>query len=238
MLSHVAALPEIWQEISDYLDQSDLAHLTRVSKEFNVITEKYLYRKITWRWDHSRPDNAAPIHQIFLNILRRPELALYVYELRVTGIGYGPKPRLVGATPILSQDQDVALSMVQEAGLPHPEGWITKLCELDVETIVALIILQLPNIQTLVIDMFHRDDGYGSPVPHFSPIGDVLRLRATKLERLTEVHWPSKDFDCHSYLIRRGEVLDMLPILRAPRLQKASLKLSTPTASDDDNSTN
>lgn len=109
------------------------------------------------------------------------------------------------------------------------------------EAIVALIILQLRNVEVLLIDKFHCDDGYGSPTPNPSPIGDVLRLvcephsmtRATRFERLKAFSWPSRDSDYFLGLIRRGEVLDKLPIFRAPHLREVSLKLSCLEASLD-----
>ncbi|KAF5696330.1 hypothetical protein FGLOB1_13603 [Fusarium globosum] len=236
MILSLVAVPELWDIIAQCLAPIDLLHLSAVSRAFNAITEKYLYRKITWTWDHSKPDASTPIQQLLLNLLCRPELASFIREFSVQEIGYGPKPRMHADSNSL-RDADVAISsLIQEAGLSPSEDWLKRLYDLDVETIVALIILQLRNVEILVIDMFHRDDGYGSPTPNYSPIGDVLRLacephsmtRATRLERLEAFSWPSGDFDCHADLIRRGEVLDMLPVFRAPRLREVALKLSCP----------
>ncbi|KAF5634702.1 hypothetical protein F52700_5895 [Fusarium sp. NRRL 52700] len=237
MILSLVSIPELWEIIAHCLAPTDLLHLSSVSRAFNAITEKYLYRKITWTWDHSKSDASTPIHQLLLNLLHRPELTSYVHEFSVQEIGYGPKPRLRHVDLNSLRDANVVVSsLIQEAGLSPSEDWLRRLYGLDVETIVALIILQLRNVEILVIDMFHRDDGYGSPVPNFSPIGDVLRLacephsmtRATRLERLQVFSWPSRDFDCHADLMRRGEVLDMLPIFRAPRLREVALKLSCP----------
>ncbi|KAF5236231.1 hypothetical protein FANTH_11345 [Fusarium anthophilum] len=237
MILSLVAVPELWGIVAQCLAPTDLLHLSAVSRAFNAITEKYLYRKITGTWDHSKPDASTPIQQLLLNLLHRPELASYVHEFSVQEIGYGPKPRMRHADSNSLRDANVAMSsLIQEAGLSPSEDWIKRLCDLEVETIVAFIILQLRNVEILVIDMFHRDDGYGSPTPNFSPIGDVLRLacephsmtRATRFERLETFSWPSGDFDCHAELIRRGEVSDMLPIFRAPRLREVALKLSCP----------
>ncbi|KAF5595338.1 f-box domain-containing protein [Fusarium pseudocircinatum] len=234
---HLVAVPELWEIIAQSLAPTDLLHLSAVSRAFNAITEKHLYRKITWTWNHSKPDASTAIQQLLLNLLHRPELALHVHEFSVQETGYGPKPRVRHAESNSLRDANVAMSnLIHEAGLSPSEDWIKRLYDLEVETIVALIILQLRNVEMLVIDMFHRDDGYGSPTPNFSPIGDVLRLacephsmkRATRFERLQVFSWPSREFDCHTDLIRRGEVLDMLPIFRAPRLREVALKLSCP----------
>ncbi|VTT62710.1 unnamed protein product [Fusarium fujikuroi] len=228
----LVAVPELWDIIAQCLAPTDLLHLSSVSRAFNAITEKHLYRKIIWTWDHSKPDASMPIQQLLLNLLHRPELASFIREFSVQEIGYGPKPRMHADSNSL-RDADVAISsLIQEAGLSPSEDWLKRLYGLEVEIIVAL----LRNVEILVIDMFHRDDGYGSPIPNFSPIGDVLRLacnphsmtRATKLERLEAFSWPSGDFDCHTDLMRRGEVLDMLPIFRASRLREVALKLSCP----------
>lgn len=236
MILSLVAVPELWDIIAQCLAPTDLLHLSAVSRAFNAITERYLYRKIVWTWDHSKPDASTPIQQVLLNLLHRPEMASYIREFSVQEIGYGPKPRMHADSNSL-RDADVAISsLIQEAGLSPSEDWLKRLYDLDVETIVALIILQLRNVEILVIDMFHRDDGYGSPNPNYSPIGDVLRLacephsmtRATRLERLEAFSWPSGDFDCHTDLMRRGEVLDTLPIFGAPRLREVALKLSCP----------
>ncbi|KAF5536430.1 hypothetical protein FPHYL_12962 [Fusarium phyllophilum] len=243
MILSLVAVPELWDAIAQCLAPTDLLHLSAVSRAFNAITEKYLYRKITWTWNHSKPDSSTPIQQLLLNLLHRPELASYIREFSVKEIGYGPKPRLHRhADSNFRGDANVVIrSLMQETGLSPSEDWIKRLYDLDVETIVALIILQLRNVEILVIDMFHRDDGYGSPIPNFSPIGDVLRLacephsmtRATGFERLKAFSWPSKDPDCFLGLVRRGEVLDMLPIFRAPHIREVSLKLSYPEPSLD-----
>ncbi|KAF5677147.1 f-box cyclin-like [Fusarium denticulatum] len=237
MILSLVAVPELWEIIAQCLAPTDLLHLSAVSRAFNAITEKYLYRKITWTWDHSKPDASTPIQQLLLNLLHRPELASYIHEFSVQETGYGPKPRLRHADSNSLRDANIAISgLIQEAGLPSSQDWIKRLYDLEAETIVALIILQLRNVEILVIDMFHRDDGYGSPTPNFSPVGDVLRLacephsmtRANRFERLQVFCWPSGEFDCHTDLIRRGEVLDMVPIFRAPRLREVALKLSCP----------
>lgn len=236
MILSLVAVPELWDIIAQCLAPTDLLHLSSVSRAFNATTERYLYRKIIWTWDHSKPDASTPIQQLLLNLLQRPELASYIREFSVQETGYGPKPRM-HADSISLRDADVAISsLIQEAGLSPSEDWIKRLYDLEVESIVALIILLLRNVEKLVIDMFHHDDGYGSPVPNFSPIGDVLRLacephsmtRATRLERLQVFSWPPGDFDCFADLMRRGEVLDMLPVFRAPRLREVVLKLKCP----------
>ncbi|KAF5530952.1 hypothetical protein FNAPI_13429 [Fusarium napiforme] len=236
MILSLVAVPELWDTIAQCLATTDLLHLSAVSRAFNAITEKYLYRKITWTWYRRKPDSSTPIQQLLLKLLQRPELASYIREFSVQEIGYGLKPRVRRHADSNSlRDADVVVrSLIQETGLSPSEEWIKRLYDLDVETIVALIILQLRNVEILVIDMFHCDDEYASPTPNFSPIGDVLRLacephlmkRATKFERLKSFNWPSGDVDCFFGLIRKGEVLDKLPIFRAPRLREVSLKLS------------
>ncbi|KAF5620334.1 uncharacterized protein FTJAE_11691 [Fusarium tjaetaba] len=235
MILSLVAVPELWDTIAQCLAPTDLLHLSSVSRAFNAITEKYLYRRISWAWNHSELDSSTPIQQLLLNLLHRPELASYIREFSVHEIEYGPKPPARHAASNSLRDADVVVrSLIQEAGLSPSEDWINRLYDLEVETIVALIILLLRNVETLVIDMFHCDDEYASPTQNFSPIGDVLRLvcephsitRATRFERLKSFSWPSGDVDCFLGLIKSGEVLDKLPIFRAPHLREVSLKLS------------
>lgn len=234
MIQSLVAVPELWDTIAQCLAPTDLLHLSAVSRAFNAITEKYLYRKITWTWNPSKPDASAPIQQLLLNLLHRPELASYIRGFSVHEIGYGPKPHLHADSNALRDANAMISSLIQETGLSPSEDWIKRLYDLEVESIVALIILQLRNVEVLVIDTFHCDEEYGSPTPNFSPIGDVLRLtcephsitRATKFERLKSFSWPSGDVDCFLGLIRRGEALDKLPIFQAPHLGEVSLKLS------------
>ncbi|KAM0287858.1 hypothetical protein ACHAO9_007476 [Fusarium lateritium] len=242
MILRLVAVPELWEYIAYCLPPTDLARLSTVSRAFKAIAETYLYRKITWSWDHSKPEASTPIQQLLLNILHRPELASHIRDFSVQEIGYGPKPRILHANQISLRNVNIITNnLILEAGFSLSEEWMKRLYNLEAETIIALIILLLRNVERLVIDMFHRDDGYGSPTPNFSPIGDVLRLAcgphsimtATRFERLEQFSWPSEGFDCHTDLIRRGEVLDMPPIFRAPRLKEATLKLSCPEPSLD-----
>ncbi|KAG5795549.1 hypothetical protein H9Q69_005408 [Fusarium xylarioides] len=242
MILSLVAVPELWETVAQCLAPNDLLHLSTVSRAFNAITEKYLYRKITWTWNHSKPDSSTPIQRLLLNLLHRLELASYIREFSVKEIGYGPKPRVRHADSDSLRDANVIVrSLIQEAGLSPSEDWIKRLYDLEVETIVALIILQLRSVEELIIDMFHCDDGHGSPTPNFSPIGVVLRLacephsmtRATGFERLKTFSWPSGDCDCFLGLVRRGEVLDKMPIFRAPHIREVSLKLSYPEPSLD-----
>ncbi|EWG50038.1 hypothetical protein FVEG_16569 [Fusarium verticillioides 7600] len=234
MILRLVAVPELWEIIAQCLAPPDLLHLSTVSRAFNGITEKYLYRKISWTWNHDKPESSKPIQQLLLNLVRRPELALYIREFSVQEIGYGPTPPMHADSNSLGDANVVVRSLIQEAELSPSEDWIEGVLDLEIETIVALIILLLRNVEVLVIDMFHCDEEYGSPTPNFSPIGDVLRLtcephsitRATKFERLKSFSWPSGDAECFLGLIRKGEVLDKLPIFRAPRLKEVSLKLS------------
>ncbi|KAF5973198.1 hypothetical protein FCOIX_8902 [Fusarium coicis] len=236
MIFRLAAVPELWEIIAQCLAPTGLLHLSAVSRAFHAITEKYLYRKISWTWNHDKPESSTPIQQLLLKLLHRPELASYIREFSVQEIGYGLKPRVRRHADSNSlRDADVVVrSLIQETELSGSEDWIKRLYDLDVETIVALVILQLRNVEVLVIDVFHCDDGYGSPTQNFSPIGDVLRLvcephsmkRATRFERLKAFSWPSGDCDCFFDLIRRGEALDKLPTFRAPHLREVSLKLS------------
>lgn len=117
MILRLVAVPELWEFIAQCLAPTDLLHLSSVSRAFNAITERYLYRKIVLTWNHSKPDSSTPIQQLFLNLLHRPELASYIREFSVHEIEYGPKPRVRhAASNSLKNANVVVRSLLQEMG--------------------------------------------------------------------------------------------------------------------------
>lgn len=230
--------PALVRDVAQSLNPSELLNLCKTSKACQSLFERELYLSVLVTFDHSqKPEKGLSILQLLVNLLRRPEIAVWILSFTAREAGFGPKPRL---GTVLSDSELLLLrSVLERAKVADIESWIFDLRQGDLETIVALIILQLPRVQSLTLDLFFRhDDDTAYLGNERNRIQQVLALSvaapadsaANRFSFLKQISWPSESFQGPHCFLRRSELLGVIPVLSLPALECATLKIDQPEA--------
>ncbi|VUC26848.1 unnamed protein product [Clonostachys rosea] len=212
-MSILARLPPVLvPEVAQDLSLRELLNLCKVSKACHSLFERELYRSVLLTFDHSQNSSTKgqSIRQLLANLLRRPEIAVWILSFTARETGFGPKPRL-GA--VLSTSELLLLhSILGRAKMADIDSWMSDLRQGDLETIVAMIIVQLPQVQSLTLDLFFRhDDDTAYLENERNRIQQVLALAVAAP-------------------VERSELPGVMPVLFLPALDCATLKIDQPEA--------
>lgn len=146
----------------DFTSQ-DLSALSRVCKPLRQLTLPRLYEAIVFNW--STASSGTPkIHFFLRSLLETPCLSALVKHFRCIGgknkgVRYAKQsPGTLweeGATKTLEDGELVKMAkdVVHTADLPEPLLWIDALETGNIDAFVALILSQLPQLQTFHLDV-------------------------------------------------------------------------------------
>jgi hypothetical protein len=174
--SILSRLPlECWLQVLDYLSQSDLLKVCRVSKELHASALPTLYRILDWDWC-TGPDQELPFLQL-IKLLRtiheRPEISALIHHVsfvanntttrdpideQYTNSNHSATQKILRNHPTV---KNFTLSIIRLAKFPRQDFWKKALNEGNPYAYAALLISQMSSLQTLELDCtFIYYDGF------------------------------------------------------------------------------
>ena len=152
---------DILLPILEDLTAKDLHAVCLVCRDLHALAQLVLYSSIHWTWTG---DGYPPVHLLLRTILLRPDLANHTRSLVLAGARSDRKgSRLL---PMKMSVPKASLAGPIEFGkginVPHGDDWIRALQNGELGAFVAVLLAQLPNLESLEM------------VPDFS--GDALFL--------------------------------------------------------------
>ncbi|KAJ4251854.1 hypothetical protein NW762_011151 [Fusarium torreyae] len=226
---------EVMRTIAGGCEPADLLSLCITSKACCDIFEPELFRNIRWTYFHSRKKTSKPIHRLLIAICQSPEIAAWIRHFAVYEEGFGPKPK--AGSVFSSSELALLRSSLDFAGVVGVEGWMAELRGGSLETIVAMILLQLREVQSVTLDLFLRhDDDQAYLRDQGSRISQVFahsvsapeHLPANRFMHLKHISWPSESYLGPHCFLRRSEMPNVIPAAFLPSIESATLKIDQP----------
>jgi hypothetical protein len=215
------------------LGKKDIISLSSTCKDLHSVLEPEIYRAISWTWHHSKKTVSRPVHTLLRNLLHKPKRASWVKKVSFQEIGFGQKP-LLGKEQLSDKEIRSIQCLLESAQVPDTEEWISDVRDGSVDALLALILIQLPNLKSLTIDLFLRhDDDLAYATPDRSRIGQALQhavsapasASITRLASLEQLEWPSADFPGPMCFLRPIDMFYILPLFGLPALKRFSVKV-------------
>lgn len=220
---------EILGQVFELLSPADLFAVSLVCRDLRQLAEPSLYHRVHWKWisiwargtprprgktrrKPRRKSSFPPIVPFLRTISKRPVLATFVQILNLEG---GATPPL----PAFALNQTILDKAIGNIDISEDDRrlWILDLNGGDMNAFVALLLLQLPNLQDVWLhEYFLKGGGH---------VGMILRSSLCKpldhrpFQRLKQVH-------CHladnvSYLSSRNAA-EVLPLFYIPSVEHIS----------------
>lgn len=223
---------ELLWTINDHLERKDLRHLISVCRALQRLTEPSLYREIASTISISQILSAhGPVHLLLRSILERQELGRHVEKLSVQGVQSQTFWRAqYNEHPLTTHEFDLAGRLIHAAGLPS-EPWMEKLSTGDFNTCLALLILQLPNLQVMNLDLDRPLDRHMLPglvghalfaAPPLASLSKFDDLRSVAFEDIG-TGWDHKKDDEGT-----GDVESHLALFYLPSIESIRVSLPQP----------
>lgn len=212
--------------ILDLLSFTDLLSMSMVNQYIRALARPRLYSTIETIW---ASDHIPPVTLLLRSILDRPELSGYVRNLRLMGHGFkenpeiGEPPAFPIATPLISKGSKI----IHRTKVPFAKLWIEELQYGTVDAVVAVLLLMLPNLESLYLG------------PNFTVKSRLLgkMLQCALCEPLEEYQLPifrnlrlvtfcrrAKEY-CHLDI---SNTADVLPFFYLPKIQCLSISIDNP----------
>lgn len=160
-LSELSA--EILSLILEHCDCTTVHSLSLVSPLLHSFSNQFLYSDIDWIYHHDhRQPRYPPLLLLLRTLLERPKLALFIKRVNLDDhyLVY-MEDHLKDLVPTGSLDLqtvNAAMTLVSKMGLPQKDRWHTALREGCVDAVIALILSQLSNLETLKLAMCLVDE--------------------------------------------------------------------------------
>lgn len=163
-----AAPEDILRLVFKASSKDDVVRLSMVNWRFKKLLEPEIYRTIDWVWEE---DSIPPIHYLLRTILTRPELASWIWNVKLTGETFHLPPFRMKLPPrirIPKSEIGMVIAVVKESGVPNTIPWIDALGG---------------GTDAVPIDDVARSE----PV-HLATMDAVLAVLLSRLQNLTSLH--------------------------------------------------
>ncbi len=225
-----ANLPvEMVQSTLFHTRRKDLLTLLYVCKSLRRLTLPLLYQEIRWTSDTSSGRN-PPILLLLRSILERPKLASYVEHIEFQG----SKPPSVWTNedhPDLTADElKLAIDVICTSQLPSEKLWIQELENGNADAFVALLLLQLSNLQSFARGFdFQRDSKFvGTMLKHtlFSSPPAAVLSSFRVLQRIE--YSADMDITVHDVPSFTVDFDQIVPLFYLPSIQSINMVMPDP----------
>ncbi|KAM5352642.1 hypothetical protein ACJ41O_005364 [Fusarium nematophilum] len=149
MASLTACPKELQHSILEMLSPHDLHSVSLVNRDLRIVAEPLLYANAEMKWSQ---DKVPPVVLLLRTIIDRPELAAYIRRLHLDGEGgstglYWNSYSLV--VPTIDLQINEASALVNRTKVAHAGLWIHELHAGTMDSVLSLLISQLPNLTSL-----------------------------------------------------------------------------------------
>ncbi|GIK06300.1 hypothetical protein Aspvir_001947 [Aspergillus viridinutans] len=162
-MAHLSNLPtEVLYLMLAQCDSTTLHSLSLVSRPFHHLSNRFLYSNIDWIYHHDeRQPRYPPLTLLLRTLLAHPELALLIKRVHLDNHYLADmEDHLEDMVPgsFDLQTIDAAMDLINKMGFPQKDRWYTALSEGSVDAVIALILSQLENLETLKLALCLVDD--------------------------------------------------------------------------------
>lgn len=145
---------ELVQLILGHATKADYLSLSTVNRRLSDEARARLYQAITLEW---KTKEIPPVCKLLQTLLENKKLRSHVNSLDLNG--QGPLQIDIHTPTIpLALDADKAASIIRGTQFPHMEAWETAFRQGNLDAVLALLVILLPELVRLsVIQNFARD---------------------------------------------------------------------------------
>lgn len=149
---------ELLDAILQFTTEEDCLSLATVNRRLSYAARVRLYQDITLEW---KTKKIPPVCKLLQTLLDNQELRYLVKSLDLSGQGPSDEhPHYKKPTPLIPMtlDIDKASALIRDTRFPHAEAWETALREGNLDAVLALLVILLPELVRLsAIHNFARD---------------------------------------------------------------------------------
>ena len=211
-----STLPEeLILSILHYLQIADLLSLSLVCKVLQRIAIPRIYRDVNWTWDEDAKDDST-VQSFLRSILERPQLALMVKHIQFRGFKFSDWLHLELGDHVMQ----LARNIIARVGYPIADKWMFGLQYGSLVVIIALVLSQLPNLESLEVGRFFLDETLFCELFHHAAVSSPLRESSFPAFRSLQII----KYSGAPYLARLADAnLDrILPLFYLPSLRTLS----------------
>ncbi|GIC87253.1 F-box protein [Aspergillus udagawae] len=153
-MAHLSNLPpEVLHLMLAQCDCTTLHSLSLVSRSFHHLSNRFLYSDIDWIYHHDgRQPRYPPLTLLLRTLLAHPELARLIKRVHLDNHSLADmEDHLEDLVPesLDLKTIDAAMDLITTMGFPQKDRWYTALSESSVDAVIALVLSQLENLESL-----------------------------------------------------------------------------------------
>lgn len=211
--------------ILQQMSHSGLGTLSQTSRIDRKFIEPFLYAKIEWSWSKQQ---SPPVIAFLRTILARPELALYVNSLVLSGDYYdlAPSRRPLPTICVDGLEFHKINEAIYFAGVQYANQWKEAVYRGKMDALIALLLSRLHQLRHLFLGTSITKETEFLGLFFRSCLGGYSHVGFSTFRHLQEVILTfRKDYERH--MVGR-QTADFLPMFFLPALRSFSVGLDNP----------